>query len=142
MTFVALALSLILSSEVNANALKGTPDCEKENIATFNSVVVEKVQRASGITNVETKIDLENHYFPQMSRPSHILVNTKRSLKEIALIHSNRKIEKLNHKKLPSGDYQFKLPEVKKFQGKIQLIFKDKGEERCERNLTLEELSP
>lgn len=135
--FILLSLS---SFAVNAQSFKGSVDCEREKLAEFNSIIVQKIQRASGITTSETKAPLENHYYPQMSRPTHIELSTKRSVKEVSLVHKNRKIKKLAVKKLSEGNYQFDLPKLKKFKGKIQLVF-DKGA-RCERSLTLEGVSP
>ncbi len=134
-----LLLSLF-SFAVNAQSFKGTPDCEKEKLAEFTSVVIQKVQRSSGISTTETKIDLEKHYYPQMSRPNQIQVATKKNLKEVSLIHSDRQIEKVKLKKISKGNYQFELPKLKKFKGKIQLVFEKN--ERCERSLILEEVSP
>lgn len=140
MKFISFALAISLSFNLNAKSFKGTADCEKEKLAEFYSITIDKVQTREGIKTKETKLSLEDHYYPQMSRPSYILIDSKKKIESASLIHSNRKIDKLVLKKVVEGTTKINLPELKKFSGKIQLVFK--GDSRCERSLIYEELSP
>lgn len=131
---------LLLASSACASNIESLKDCKDIKQLKLEALIVQKVQKVKGESIIESIIPIEKRYYPQMDRPTEIIVSSPEEVILLTFLGQDRKSQEVKTSKKIEKKYHFPLPSFVKFDGKLILQFKNN--ERCQSSLVFEELSP